>query len=347
MPELPIRVMIVDDSLTARTAFGKIIGQADDLSIVSEASSAEAAIGKLRLMAIDVILLDLEMPGMGGLKALPHLLAINPKTQVLVVSSLTQDGAEHSLAALAMGAADTMLKPAAGGLDAIYRRNLLDRIRALGSNQRNQAAKRPPRLVPVKNNKPSHAIAIGASTGGIHALVAFFQALPAEFPLPMLITQHLPANFMEVFARQMQTASGRKTRMAEEGLPLREREILIAPGQSSLVVRKAGQGLVAGLSNAPSISGCSPSVDPMFETLADATDGHATGIVLSGMGRDGAFGAQTLFNAGGTLLAQDAHSSAVWGMPRAVADAGLASAVLPPDKLAQFVAARTGIPSWR
>ncbi|TMM47397.1 chemotaxis-specific protein-glutamate methyltransferase CheB [Qipengyuania marisflavi] len=344
--------MIVDDSLTVRTVFSRMIQREGDMEIVATAGTAERALMELRSTEVDVILLDLEMPGMGGLEALPKMLETSGGAQVLVVSSLTAEGAEHTLTALSMGAADTMLKPRPGGFNDDYRDSLLGKIRALGSGvaekeaEANTAAAAPsPRKARI--GKRPQVIAIGASTGGIHALNLFLRKIPANFDLPILITQHLPASFISVFAKQMEMAAGRKAVLADEGVEITKGSIVIAPGHGHMIVRKSAGRFVTGLAYHPAKSGCTPSVDPMFETLAEVYDGHVTGVLLSGMGRDGTDGAQAIANAGGTILAQDAATSAVWGMPRAVAENGVAAAVLPPEGLAEKLLTMVGADAWR
>ncbi|ANY19469.1 Chemotaxis response regulator protein-glutamate methylesterase [Tsuneonella dongtanensis] len=339
-----IRVMIVDDSLVARTVLSRIVENEPDLEIVAKATTGEMALARLAETPADVILLDLEMPGMGGLGALPRILELASSAKVLVVSSLTERGAEATLSALAIGAADTLLKPRSGEFDEGYARTLVAKIRALAPRGTARALARPPHTAPA--TKPASAIrsepqalAIGASTGGIHALCLLLGALPHSFALPILVVQHLPASFMTTLARQLATASGRPAAVAGADTPLEAGGILVAPGEGHMVVRRAGGRLVTGIAHHAVPSGCTPSVDPLFETLADATGGKAIGVILSGMGRDGAIGAERLVRAGGTLFAQDAATSAVWGMPRAVAEAGLATAVLPPDAIAQRLVA--------
>ena len=348
-----IRVMIVDDSLTVRTIFKRMVDSDPALMIVGTASSAERAIAQLAAEPADVVLLDLEMPGIGGLGALPAILATPGRPQVLVVSSLTMDGAEHTLAALQMGAADTLLKPRPGGFTDEYRAQLLGKIRALGSRL-DDSDRLPARLAEPSFARPGYsrrssrpeAIAIGASTGGIHALGLMLRRLGPDFDLPILITQHLPGSFMPVFARQIEAACGRAADIAADGLILSPGRILIAPGHGHMVVRRKGtSALTIQVSTAPAASGCMPSVDPMLTSLAEACDGRALGVILSGMGRDGALGAKDLVDAGGTIYAQDADSSAVWGMPGAVARAGLASMIAPPDQLGDAVMAQAATPA--
>ena len=338
-----VRVMIVDDSLTVRTVFSRMLQNEKDIGIVATASTAERALDELKTRPVDVIMLDLEMPGMGGIEALPKILAAAPAAQVLVISSLTADGAEHTVQALSLGAADTMLKPRPGGFTDDYRATLLGKIRALAGADA-EAASPAPAKAPA--GKRSQVIAIGASTGGIHALNLFLRQVPKSFRLPILITQHLPDSFIPVFAKQMELASGRPAVLADENVELRAGHIFIAPGRGHMIVRKIGHRFVTGLAYHPVKSGCMPSVDPMFETLAEAFNGQVAAVLLSGMGRDGTEGAQAVARAGGSIYAQNADSCAVWGMPRAVTEMGLATAVETPDVLAGKVVASAGADAW-
>ena len=339
-----LRVMIVDDSLTVRTVFSRMIKQESDMCVVAAANSAETGLAELAIAEPDVLLLDLEMPGMGGLEALPKILAAAPDTKVLVISSLTSDGAEHTIRALSLGAADTMLKPRPGGFDDEYRSNFLGKIRALKGLASGAARSAP---ATKKVGKKPQAVAIGASTGGIHALNLFLRQLPGSFDVPILITQHLPTSFIPVFAKQMELAAGREASLADEGTAIQRGKVYIAPGHGHMIVRKTGSRYFCGLAYHPVKSGCMPSVDPMFESMAEAFDGRVAGILLSGMGRDGTDGAQSIVAAGGTLFAQNAESCAVWGMPRAITELGLAAAVLPPAELAQKLVASGGADAWQ
>lgn len=355
----PVRVMIVDDSLTVRTIFKRMVESDPEMVVAAAASSAERALELLRDAGVDVVLLDLEMPGMGGLAGLPEMLDANPELQVLVVSSLTEDGAEATLKALSTGAADTMLKPRPGGFTDDYRDQLLEKIRALGAapTASDEAACE---AASVANDglaaiNPSHdrrakrpeALAIGASTGGIHALNLMLRRLTPDFQLPILITQHLPASFVPVFARQIEITSGRKTHIAEDGTEIRMGEVAIATGHGHMRLRRMGDRMVAGISSEPARSGCLPSVDPMLTSLAEASAGHALAIILSGMGRDGLEGAEHLVSAGGSVWAQDIETSAVWGMPGAVAKAGLATYVASPEALGDALMERCSLAAIR
>jgi two-component system chemotaxis response regulator CheB len=339
----PIKLMLVDDSMVARAVLSRMIDADGSFEIVGIAGTAEDAIEALGQVMVDIVILDLEMPGVGGLKALPRILEAAKGAKVLIVSSLAEEGAEETVAALALGAADTLPKPGTGRFNGRFSEVLLGKLRELGYADRTSVPKQgfvPPRPMPVQSSEPLALLAIGASTGGIHALGSFFAALPARIGVPILVTQHLPPAFMTVFARQLALAAGREAVVAEDGTRLLPDRIVVAPGEAHLVVDEVNGKLVARLLKTKVSSGCMPSVDPMLASAGAILGGGALGVVLTGMGRDGAEGAKRLVEAGGSVFAQDEASCAVWGMPRAVAEAGLASAILPPDKLARRVAAR-------
>lgn len=341
----PIRLMIVDDSLVARTALRRMVEGEGDLKVVSTVSSAPAAIEALATTRVDVVLLDLDMPGVGGLEALPDILQAARGARILVVSSLTSDGAEQSLRALSLGAADTHPKPTSGALDGAYCDALTAKVRLLGRGRTMAETPADLGLLVARPavHKPAQVLAIGASTGGIHALSTLLAALPRQIGVPILVTQHLPAGFMTIFARQLRLASGYDAVVAEDGMVLEPDRIFIAPGDAHLAIFKVENRLQVELDPRPASNGCMPSVDVMFASLARVFGDHALGVVLSGMGRDGAEGAGRIVDAGGLIYAQDEASCAVWGMPRAVADAGLASAIATPSEIALRVVASIGL----
>jgi two-component system chemotaxis response regulator CheB len=340
----PIRLMIVDDSMVARAVLSRMIDADGNFEIAAIAGTAEDAIEALGQVMVDTILLDLEMPGAGGLKSIPRILEAAKGAKVLIVSSLAEEGAEETVAALALGAADTLPKPGTGRFNGRFSEVLLGKLRELGYADRSSIPAKPvsipPRAMQVESDEPLRLLAIGASTGGIHALATFFDALPKRIGVPILVTQHLPPAFMTVFARQLSVAAGREAVVAEDGTRLTPDRIVVAPGEAHLVVDEVEGRLVARLLKTKVASGCLPSVDPMLASAAAILGPAALGVVLTGMGRDGAEGAKRLVEAGGSVMSQDEASSAIWGMPRAVAEAGLACAVLPPDKLARRIAAR-------
>jgi two-component system chemotaxis response regulator CheB len=344
-----IRLMLVDDSMVARAVLSRMISIDDEFEIVAVAGTGEDAVAALAQVRVDIVILDLEMPGAGGLKSIPAIIEAARGAKVLIVSSLAEEGAEETVAALALGAADTLPKPGTGRFNGTFSEVLLSKLRALGRADRT-GTRRDPIMDPsasgairAMNEGPVKLLVLGASTGGIHALASFFQELPARIGVPILVTQHLPEAFMAVFARQIAAASGREALVAEDGLRLLPDRIVIAPGNASLGVEVSGGKLVVRLIRQRSSSGFLPSVDPMFASAGAMLGGAALGVIFSGMGRDGLEGAMTLVGAGGSVLVQDEASSAVWGMPRAVADAGLACGILPPVRIARRIAHRIGI----
>ena len=338
----PIRLMIVDDSMVARAVLSRMIDADGNFEIAAIAGTAEDAIEALGQVMVDIVLLDLEMPGVGGLKGLPKILEAAKGAKVLIVSSLAEEGAEETVAALALGAHDTLPKPGTGRFNGRFSEVLLGKLRELGYADRSSIPAGPvpaqPRPLAAPSQEPVRLLAIGASTGGIHALASFFAALPERIGVPILVTQHLPPAFMTVFARQLSLAANREAVVAEDGTPLLPDRIVVAPGEAHLMVDEVNGKLVARLLKTKASSGCMPSVDPMLSSAGAVLGGGAMGVVLTGMGRDGAEGARRLVEAGGMVMAQDEASSAVWGMPRAVVEAGLACAILTPDKLARRVA---------
>jgi two-component system, chemotaxis family, protein-glutamate methylesterase/glutaminase len=342
-----MRLMIVDDSMVARAVLSRMIESDPGFEITAVAASAEDAIELLDRCKVDVVILDLEMPGAGGLKSIPRIIAAAGGAKVMIVSSLAEDGAEQTVAALALGAADTLPKPGIGRFNGRFSEILLAKLRALGhapmplptlpGERRDSGAGR----LRTMTTDPIAALAIGASTGGIHALNCLFAKLPPKIGVPILVTQHLPEAFMTVFARQLGSIARREALVGIDGMPLEPDRIIVAPGDAHLAIEPHRDEIVVRLASAPSSSGCRPSADPMLASMGAVYGRHALGVMLTGMGRDGVEGAQRLVGCGGSMIAQDEASSAVWGMPRAVFEAGLACAILPPDKIARRIAART------
>lgn len=343
-----IRLMIVDDSAVARAVLARMITQNPLFEIVAAVPCARDALDCLDHMRVDVILLDIEMPGRSGIDALPEIIAKARGARILIVSALAEDGAAATVEALTLGAADTLAKPGKGSFGGRFSQILCDRLARLGRDER--AAPAPSaRIVTVPPPRPKlrqavagdlACIAIGASTGGLHALAEFLRALPASVDAPILVTQHLPAVFMPYFAEQMEAHASRKAVVAREGMTLQNGRLHIAPGDAHLQVERHGNRVIVCLAQHRAESGCLPSVDPMFDSVARVYGSGAVGVVLSGMGRDGVLGAARLAAAGAELLVQTCESSVVWGMPGAVAKAGLASAVLAPADIARHIGRR-------
>jgi two-component system chemotaxis response regulator CheB len=344
--------MIVDDSMIARAVLSRMVESDDDFEIAAVAASAEDALDALRSVKVDIVLLDLEMPGAGGLKMIPDILEAADGARVMIVSSLADEGKEQTIAALALGATDAMPKPGTGRFNGRFAEVLLSRLKTIGFADGQPPLAQPIRLqgygpLRAMSTDPIGLLAIGASTGGIHAISALFQALPPRLGAPILVTQHLPSPFMPVFARQLGIAARRETLVAEDGTKLLADRILVAPGDAHLTIEAAPGGHVARLLRERVPSGCLPSVDPMLASAGVEFGAAAVGVVLTGMGRDGVDGAARLVACGGSVLAQEEASCAVWGMPRAIIEAGLACAVMSPDKIGRRIASRSGEQSCR
>jgi two-component system chemotaxis response regulator CheB len=341
--------MIVDDSAVARAVLSRMIACHEDFEIVATAGSAGEALDTLKIVQADVILLDVEMPGASGLEALPEIVRTGNGARVLIVSSMAEGAAETTVKALALGAADTLPKPGIGNFAGRFGQVLADRLRRIGRAEREPlypapaAAALPIRLRDMAGG-PLGCVALAASTGGLHALFEFLRPLPRKIGAPILVTQHLPAIFMPHFARQLANASGRKARVVDDGQRVEDDLIHVAPGDAHLCVERSGENVRVRLDRKRVPSGCLPSADPMLSSVGDAYGEAGIGVILSGMGRDGLIGSRRLVEQGGAMLAQDRHSAAIWGMPRVVAEAGLASAVLPPADLARRILERA---TWK
>jgi two-component system chemotaxis response regulator CheB len=344
----PIRLMIVDDSPVARSVLSRMLAPHPEFEVVSLAGNACEALDALSTIRVDIILLDVEMPGRTGLDALPEILDRGQGAQVLVVSSACDEGAAAAVKALGLGAADTLAKPGTGRFAGRFSDELAERLRRIGPALRGG---QPAPAESLRLRQPSDAklgcLALGASTGGLPAVTGILKALPAMIGVPILVTQHLPAVFMPYFARQLEAACGRPARVGEDGLLLQPEAIVVAPGDAHLSLEQQGSRVFVRLDGRPASSGCLPSVDIMLEAVGDIYGPRALGVVLSGMGRDGLEGARRIVERAGTVFVQDRPTSAVWGMPRVVAEAGLASAVLPPADLARRISARIEGALWK
>ena len=344
-----VRVMVVDDSATIRGVFSHLVHNADGLELAGAFANAEDALGFLMDERVDVILLDLEMPGMGGFEALPRMIERAREAKIMIVSSLTADGAEQTVRALELGAADTLQKPRSGGFTDEYRENLLTRIRALGkrplrrrdpaaANDAAAAVTPTPILRPASRTR-AKLVAIGASTGGIHAIGQCLSVLPEYVGAPILVTQHLPESFIAAFAEKLAEVAARDALVAEDGMTVQPNTIYVAPGSAHLTVVQRGDRVCVKHDHSRSVANCLPAVDPMFSSAAAVYGSATLGIVLTGMGRDGTAGAGDIAEAGGSVVVQNETTSAVWGMPGSVARAGYACAILHPNDIGHRIAA--------
>jgi len=359
--DAPYRLMVVDDSAVIRGLLTRSLEADPEVSVLVSASNGEMALSALKRYDIEIVILDIEMPVMDGLTALPKLLAAKPGLKVIIASTLTRRGADVSMKALAAGAADYLTKPGAAALTSAdeFKRELLAKVKALGQACRRAAGAAAPQrasfsipAVPDTAADPARrvmslrqpgrefpdVVAIGSSTGGPQALFRVLGALKGSVRQPIFITQHMPATFTTILAEHIARGSGYPTAEGVDGEPVKEGRIYVAPGDFHMTIDGAGRDKVVRLSKAPPENFCRPSVDPMLRSLTAVYGGRILTIMLTGMGHDGLAGGRAVVDAGGTLVAQDEGTSVVWGMPGAVATAGLCSAVLPVDEIGPYIA---------
>ena len=339
-----IRVLVVDDSALVRRLVTTALRQAHDIEVVAVAKDGLEAVRMVDQIRPDVVTLDIEMPNLDGLGALTQIREKQPRLPVIMFSTLTERGASATLDALSRGASDYVTKPSntgqiSDGIAAI-RDQLVPRIRALaGLRKLTPGGARPVvrRQRPVASPAAVRALVIGCSTGGPDALARLLPRLPADLGVPVLVVQHMPPVFTTMLAQRLDKISELTVREAAEGDPVRAGEVLIAPGDYHMRLRGTADAVRVTLDQGPQENFCRPAVDVLFRTAADLWGSGVLATVLTGMGQDGLAGARLLADAGARVLVQDEESSVVWGMPGAVAGAGLAEDVLPLDGLADRI----------
>jgi two-component system chemotaxis response regulator CheB len=370
-----IRVMIVDDALVVRGLFARWVEAEPDLELVATLRSGREAVSELTRIDPDVVVLDVEMPDLDGIAALPLLLEKKRDLVIIMASTLTRRNAEVSLKALSLGAADYIPKPSTNvdvNSSAVFRRDLIEKIRQLGlrarrnrvaatARARTSDAKPAARDGKTRHLAPASAdpaslilrampvttprvLLIGASTGGPQALNALITQIgPVLDRSPVLITQHMPPTFTAILADHLARLSNRPAREAQDGEEINAGTIYLAPGGKHMQVARRDGIAVIALDDGPQVNFCKPAVDPLFASASQVWGPWVLGLVLTGMGADGMRGAQSIIAAGGNIIAQDEATSVVWGMPGQVAQAGLCSAVLPlPEIAPQLVRLFTG-----
>jgi two-component system chemotaxis response regulator CheB len=363
----PIRVMVVDDAVVVRGVLGRWIEAEPDMQVVASLRNGREAVDHLERVRPDVALLDIDMPELDGLNALPLLLAAKRDLVVIMASTLTRRNAEISLRALALGAKDYIAKPNAYGDFAgaeEFHRQLIDKIRQLAGRvlRRDAGSGVAPKLAAAKPAAgqgarieapplmPHHpgeitlrpfaagvpqALVIGASTGGPQALMSVIGKLNGTFDrVPILITQHMPPTFTAIIAEHLTQATGRKAREGRDGESVVGGHIYVAPGGKHMRVMRRDGGVAIEINDEPPVNFCKPAVDPLFESAAQVWPQGVCALVLTGMGADGLRGGRAIVAAGGSVVAQDEATSVVWGMPGQVAQGGLCSAVLPVHEIA-------------
>jgi two-component system chemotaxis response regulator CheB len=353
--------MVVDDSAVIRGLLTKTLESDPEIKVAATVGNGQIAVDTLRRTDIDVIVLDIEMPVMDGLTALPKLLEARPGVQVIMASTLTLKGASVSMKALALGAADYLSKPTTTtGISNAgdFKRDLVDKVKSWGLVARRkrglppgsaaaagpiQPAAQPKRLYPgpvtLRAGGPGRVecLAIGSSTGGPQALFGLFRSVGRIDRMPVFVTQHMPATFTTILAEHLGQASGMPAAEAKDGEAVVPGRIYVAPGDFHMTVSSEGGKPVVHLDKNPPENFCRPAVDPMLRSIAKVYGPRTLFVMLTGMGQDGLKGARELVAAGSTVIAQDEPSSVVWGMPGAVATAGLCTAVLPLNEIGGYV----------
>ena len=336
-----VRAMVVDDSVVVRTVIERILNSDPAFSVVHKTNSAEHALGYLAAHEVDLVLLDIELPGQSGLSALPAFLRANPRGKVVILSGNCEEGSAAAVEALALGASDIFAKPGSGSFGEAFPKSLIDRLSRLFGANPGPVGEAATVLASMQASAPLACLGIGASTGGIHALGQLFAGMSAHPGVPILLTQHLPVSFTSYFVQQLARMTSLRVKVGEQGELLAPDTVYVAPGNASLQVRRGLYGRVmVTLNPQRTAAGNLPGVDPMFTSMAEAYGPGAAGVVLTGMGRDGTAGGHDIVAAGGWIVAQNEESSVVWGMPGSVAAAGLSCALLDPYAIMDFVARR-------
>jgi two-component system, chemotaxis family, protein-glutamate methylesterase/glutaminase len=358
----PIRVMVVDDAVVVRGLVSRWIEEEPGLVLAASVRTGRDAVAQVERAQPDVVVLDVDMPELDGISALPLLLEKNRDLVVIMASTLTRRNAEVSLRALSLGAADYIPKPETNhGIttSATFRRELIDKIRQLGGRRRRRdPLPRPPLSAPPGTRPALRAVepavatppsiklrpfttvsprvlVIGSSTGGPQALTRVVAGLSGIFErIPILITQHMPPTFTTILAEHLARASGRPAYEPNHGEPINPGTLYLAPGGKHMRVARRNAVPVIAIDEGPLVNFCRPAVDPLFSSVAQVWGSATLALILTGMGSDGTHGAGDIVAAGGSVIAQDEATSVVWGMPGSAAQAGWCSAVLPLDQIA-------------
>src|SRR5580692_1628008 len=356
----PLRVMVVDDSVVIRGLISRWIASEPDMVVAASLRTGLDAVNQIERVDPDVAVLDIEMPELDGISALPRLLAKKRNLIIIMASTLTRRNAEISFKALSLGASDYIPKPEStreAGAAEIFHHDLIQKIRNLGAKVRRTAPVSSPSLAPAlaSQREPLHraavaqpqlmrrafstqaprALVIGSSTGGPQALMTLVTDIgPVIDRFPVLITQHMPPTFTTILAEHLARSSRRPAHEAIDGEIVKAGRIYLAPGGRHMRVVRHGADAAIALDDGPPVNFCKPAVDPLFTSAIDVWQGSIMSVILTGMGSDGMRGGKDIVAAGGSVIAQDEASSVVWGMPGAAANAGICAAILPLNQIA-------------
>ncbi|MGA2054860.1 MAG: chemotaxis response regulator protein-glutamate methylesterase [Bradyrhizobium sp.] len=360
----PLRVMLVDDSVVIRGMISRWLGSEPDIAVAASLRTGLEAVNQIERINPDIAVLDIEMPELDGISALPLLLAKKRNLIVIMASTLTRRNAEISFKALSLGASDYIPKPEStreATAAETFRHDLVQKIRHLGAKvRRSSHPTAAPALVPAPDriretvhraptavaasapvvrrsfsSQNPRVLLIGSSTGGPQALMSVVADIgPVIDRFPVLITQHMPPTFTTILAEHLARASNRPAREAVDGEAVKPGHIYLAPGGRHMRVVRQGMETVIALDDGPPVNFCKPAVDPLFASAVDIWQGSILALILTGMGSDGMRGGRDIVAAGGSVIAQDEATSVVWGMPGAAAHAGICAAVLPLNQIA-------------
>lgn len=337
-----IKVLIVDDSALVRKVLTKELSKDPEIEVVGTAPDPYIGRDKIVFLSPDVLILDIEMPKMDGLTFLEKLMHYYPMP-VIIVSSLAKEGCEVALRALELGAVEVMAKPGAAYTVQDLSEQLIEKVKAAAEVKRFgrllQANKSSKNVLTVTKSflkTTNKIVAIGASTGGTEAIKEVLTGLPVEIP-PILVVQHMPEHFTRAFAERLNTLCKFEVKEAEDGELASPDKVLIAPGNSHMVLKRSGARYYVEIKNGPLVYHQRPSVEVLFTSVAQAAGPNAVGVIMTGMGKDGANGLLEMRNAGAFTIAQDEKSSVVYGMPKEAAAIGAAMKIVPLEKIAQMI----------
>lgn len=345
----PVRVLVVDDSALMRKLIPQILETDDSIEVVGTAIDGNFGLKKIDDLRPQVVTLDLEMPGMGGLDMLKEIMRRH-RLPVIVVSSHSTTGATATLKALSLGAFDFVAKPAdvSSRMQEIAR-ELISKIKAAAQSRGIQIETPTDGAAPVRHKEktiadrePTRVVGIGISTGGPQSLQYLLSQIPSDFAGTIVVVQHMPDGFTEMFARRLDETCALTVKEAQSGDLLLAGRVLVCPGNRHIKVKKLPLGTIAVLNDEPPVNGHRPSADVMFKSIAEEFGGQGIGLLMTGMGEDGAHGLGRIKAAGGLTIAQGEESCVVFGMPKAAIERGHAMRVVQLDALASTLLAQCG-----
>lgn len=341
-----IKVLLVDDSAVIRKVLGDALAADPQIEVIGTAVNGKIALTELARLNPDIITLDIEMPEMSGLEVVRRIRESNREIPIIMCSSLTADGASHTLEALALGASDYVTKPSSHGVNTreVVGDELIRKIKCLAASVK---TKRAPTIVtagptrsPSKDSHEIEAIAVGVSTGGPNALTDLLSCLPSNLNAPIVIVQHMPPIFTRLLAERLNDSCSLPVCEASHAQEVKPGHVYIAPGDKHMEIKRLLGRFLISLNENPPENSCRPAVDVLFRSVAKVYGAHSAAVVLTGMGQDGLLGCQSIREVGGSILVQDRQSSAVWGMPGAIVDAGLNPIVMSPGQIAKELMSR-------